>query len=174
MGRSHCIQIRLMRRLPCRQNFQPALRRNTQLILQHETGVTDVVDPLAGSYYFESLTKQLADEAWKLIEEVEEMGGMTKAVEAGLPKLRIEEASAQKQASVDRGETIIVGVNKYKLETQDEIDILQIDNDAVREAQVARLNRMRKSRDEKACKSALDATGQLCQNWQRQYSGICS
>ncbi len=137
--------------------FSARIARNTQLILQHETGVTDVVDPLAGSYYVESLTKQLADEAWTLIEEVEEMGGMTKAVEAGLPKLRIEEASAQKQASVDRGETIIVGVNKYKLETQDEIDILQIDNDAVREAQVARLNRMRKSRDEKACKSALDA-----------------
>ena len=137
--------------------FSARIARNTQLILQHETGVTDVVDPLAGSYYVESLTKQLADEAWTLIEEVEEMGGMTKAVEAGLPKLRIEEASAQKQASVDRGDTIIVGVNKYKLETQDEIDILQIDNDAVREAQVARLNRMRKSRDEKACKSALDA-----------------
>ena len=134
--------------------FSARIARNTQLILQHETGVTDVIDPLAGSYYVESLTKQLADEAWLLIEEVEEMGGMTKAVEAGLPKLRIEEASALKQARIDRGDNVIVGVNKYQLKQQDKIDILEIDNKAVRNAQIARLNRIRNSRDESACVSA--------------------
>ncbi|MGI9350128.1 MAG: methylmalonyl-CoA mutase [Rhizobiaceae bacterium] len=132
------------------------IARNTQLILQHETGVTNVIDPLAGSYYVESLTQQLADEAWKLIEEVEAAGGMTKAVEAGLPKARIEEASAAKQARIDRGEEVIVGVNKYRLKHQDDIDILQIDNTAVRKAQVARLNRMRKTRDQEACNRALE------------------
>ncbi len=136
--------------------FSARIARNTQLILQHETGITDVVDPLAGSYYVESLTKQLTDEAWALIEEVEEMGGMTKAVEAGLPKLRIEEASARKQARIDKGETVIVGVNKYRLKQQDEIDILQIDNNKVRRAQIARLTRVRKNRDEKACQAALE------------------
>ena len=136
--------------------FSARIARNTQLILQHETGVTDVIDPLAGSYYVESLTKQLADEAWLLIEEVEEMGGMTKAVEAGLPKLRIEEASALKQARIDRGDNVIVGVNKYQLKQQDKIDILEIDNKAVRNAQIARLNRIRNSRDESACVSALE------------------
>lgn len=136
--------------------FSARIARNTQLILQHETGITDVVDPLAGSYYVESLTKQLADEAWALIEEVETLGGMTKAVEEGLPKLRIEEASAQKQARIDQGETVIVGVNKYRLKQQDEIDILQIDNDAVREAQILRLNRMRKSRDDAGVKESLE------------------
>ena len=136
--------------------FSARIARNTQLILQHETGITDVIDPLAGSYYVESLTKQLADEAWALIEEVESLGGMTKAVEEGLPKLRIEEASAEKQACIDRGETVIVGVNKYRLKQQEEIDILQIDNDAVREAQISRLNRMRKSRDEATCKKKLE------------------
>ena len=141
--------------------FSARIARNTQLILQHETGVSDVIDPLAGSYYVESLTKQLADEAWLLIEEVENLGGMTKAVEAGLPKLRIEEASALKQARIDRGETIIVGVNKYQLKQQDEIDILDIDNNAVRKAQIARLNRMRKSRDEAACVNALENLTQV-------------
>ncbi|MCP4935868.1 MAG: methylmalonyl-CoA mutase, partial [bacterium] len=136
--------------------FSARIARNTQLILQHETGITDVVDPLAGSYYVESLTRQLADEAWLLIEEVEELGGMTKAVEAGLPKLRIEEASAKKQARIDRGDTVIVGVNKYQLKQQDEIDILNIDNNAVRQAQITRLNRIRKTRDETACTTALE------------------
>ena len=133
------------------------IARNTQLILQHETGVTKVVDPLAGSYYVESLTQNLVDEAWKLIEEVEAAGGMTKAVEAGLPKARIEEASAAKQARIDRGEEIIVGVNKYQPDHNQEIDILKIDNKAVREAQVARLNRIRKTRDQDACDAALAA-----------------
>ncbi len=131
------------------------IARNTQLILQHETGVTNVVDPLAGSYYVESLTQNLVDEAWKLIEEVEAAGGMTKAVEAGLPKARIEEASAARQARVDKGEEVIVGVNKYKLAQQDDIDILEIDNDKVRDAQIARLKRTRKNRDQTACDAAL-------------------
>ena len=131
------------------------IARNTQLILQHETGVTNVVDPLAGSYYVESLTQNLVDEAWKLIEEVEAAGGMTKAVEAGLPKARIEESSAAKQARIDRAEEVIVGVNKYKLDQQDDIDILEIDNTKVRKAQIARLERTRKNRDQSACDAAL-------------------
>lgn len=131
------------------------IARNTQLILQHETGVTNVIDPLAGSYYVESLTQNLVDEAWKLIEEVEAAGGMTKAVEAGLPKARIEESSAARQARVDKGEEVIVGVNKYKLTQQDDIDILEIDNTAVRKAQIARLERTRKNRDQLACDVAL-------------------
>ena len=131
------------------------IARNTQLILQHETGVTNVVDPLAGSYYVESLTQNLVDEAWKLIEEVEAAGGMTKAVEAGLPKARIEESSAAKQARIDRGEEVIVGVNKYRLANQDPVDILEVDNDKVRAAQIARIDRMRKSRDQEACDQAL-------------------
>ena len=133
------------------------IARNTQLILQHETGVTNVVDPLAGSYYVEALTDQLASEAWKLIEEVDEMGGMTKAVASGMPKLRIEEAAARRQAAVDRGDEVIVGVNKYQLETQDEIDILSVDNMAVRDAQIARLSAMRETRDQAACDGALAA-----------------
>ena len=135
--------------------FSARIARNTQLILQEETGVTNVVDPLAGSYYVENLTAQLVDEAWKLIEEVEEMGGMTKAVASGMPKLRIEEAAATRQAMIDRGDEVIVGVNKYRLEKEDEIDILDIDNAAVRDAQVARLNGIRESRDEAQCSAAL-------------------
>jgi len=131
------------------------IARNTQLILQHETGVTNVVDPLAGSYYVESLTQNLVDEAWKLIEEVEAAGGMTKAVEAGLPKARIEESSAARQARIDKGEEVIVGVNKYRLDQQDDIDILEIDNTAVRNAQINRLTRTRKNRDQTACDKAL-------------------
>ncbi len=132
------------------------IARNTQLILQHETGVANVIDPLAGSYYVESLTQSLVDEAWKLIEEVEAAGGMTKAVEAGLPKARIEESAAAKQARIDRGEEVIVGVNKYRLTHQDPIDILEVDNKKVRNAQIARLSRMRKTRDQSACDAALD------------------
>ncbi len=135
--------------------FSARIARNTQLILQHETGVTKVVDPLAGSYYVESLTQQLADEAWKLIDEVESLGGMTKAVEDGLPKRRIEEAATRKQASIDKGDTVIVGVNKYRLETEDDIDILEIDNTAVRKSQIERLKRIRETRDQKACDGAL-------------------
>nr|MBP8932716.1 methylmalonyl-CoA mutase [Paracoccus sp. (in: a-proteobacteria)] len=136
--------------------FSARIARNTQLILQEETGITHVVDPLAGSYYVESLTAELADKAWALIEEVEEMGGMTKAVASGMPKLRIEETAARRQALIDRGEEVIVGVNKYRLAQQDPIDILDIDNVKVREAQIARLKSMRATRDEAACQAALD------------------
>ncbi len=137
-------------------DFSARIARNTQLILQEETGVTNVVDPLAGSYYVEKLTHDLATEAWKLIEEVEEMGGMTKAVASGLPKLRIEESAATRQAMIDRGDEVIVGVNKYRLEKEDHLDILDIDNAAVRAAQVARLEKIRAGRDERACTAALD------------------
>ena len=135
--------------------FSARIARNTQLILQEETGITNVVDPLAGSYYVESLTAELAEKAWALIEEVEEMGGMTKAVASGMPKLRIEESAATRQANIDRGDEVIVGVNKYKLAQEDEIDILDVDNMAVRESQIARLNKMREERDEAACQAAL-------------------
>ena len=136
-------------------DFSARIARNTQLILQEETGITHVVDPLAGSYYVESLTAKLAEEAWKLIEEVEEMGGMTKAVASGMPKLRIEESAARRQAMIDRGEEVIVGVNKYRLAKEDPIDILDIDNVKVREAQIARLEKMRATRDEAKCQAAL-------------------
>ena len=138
-------------------DFSARIARNTQLVLQEETGVTDVVDPLAGSYYVESLTNELVEKAWALMEEVEEMGGMTKAVTSGMPKLRIEESAARRQAMIDRGEEVIVGVNKYRKEQEDPINILDIDNVAVREAQVARLERIRATRDEAVCRQALDA-----------------
>jgi len=137
--------------------FSARIARNTQLVLQEETGITKVVDPLAGSYYVESLTSELVEQARKLIDEVEEMGGMTRAVESGMPKMRIEEASALRQARVDRGEEIIVGVNKYQLAEEPPIDILNIDNSAVREAQIQRINEVRDSRDETVCKKTLKA-----------------
>ncbi|MDG1457522.1 MAG: methylmalonyl-CoA mutase [Pseudoprimorskyibacter sp.] len=136
-------------------DFSARIARNTQLILQEETGITNVVDPLAGSYYVESLTAELADKAWALIEEVQDMGGMTKAVASGMPKLRIEETAARRQAMIDRGDEVIVGVNKYRLEKEDDIDILDIDNQAVREAQVERLAQIRMARDEVACQTTL-------------------
>ena len=136
-------------------DFSARIARNTQLILQEETGVSNVVDPLAGSYYVEKLTADLADAAWRLIEEVDEMGGMTKAVAAGMPKLRIEETAAKRQADIDRGDQVIVGVNKYRLTQEDELDIRDIDNDAVRAAQVKRLENIKKERDEKNCSAAL-------------------
>jgi methylmalonyl-CoA mutase len=135
--------------------FSARIARNTQLILQEETGVTKVVDPLAGSYYVESLTNELIEQAWALIEEVEEMGGMTKAVESGLPKLRIEESAARRQAMIDKGDEVIVGVNKYRKDHEDPIDILDIDNVAVRDAQIARLEAIKASRDGAACEAAL-------------------
>ncbi|MHB0952421.1 MAG: methylmalonyl-CoA mutase [Allorhizobium sp.] len=137
--------------------FSARIARNTQLILQHETGVTKVVDPLAGSYYVESLTNELSEKAWALIEEVEAMGGMTKAVDAGLPKRLIEEAATRRQAAVDKGEEVIVGVNKYRLENEDPIDILEIDNTAVRAAQIKRLAKTRRQRDGAAVEKALAA-----------------
>jgi methylmalonyl-CoA mutase len=136
-------------------DFSARIARNTQLILQEETGITHVVDPLAGSYYVESLTAELAAKAWELIEEVEAMGGMTKAVATGMPKLRIEEAATRRQAAIDRGDEVVVGVNKYKLAAQDPIEILDIDNVAVRQAQIARLSATRAARDEAACLAAL-------------------
>ena len=135
--------------------FSSRIARNTQLILQEETGVTNVVDPLAGSYYVEKLTHDLAEAAWAIIEEVEEMGGMTKAVASGMPKLRIEEAAATRQANIDRGTEVIVGVNKYRREKEDAIDILDIDHAAVRASQIARLEKVRSERDAAACETAL-------------------
>ena len=133
------------------------IARNTQLILQEETGITHVADPLAGSYYVETLTAQLAEEAWKLIEEVESLGGMTKAVASGMPKLRIEESAARRQSLIDRGSDVIVGVNKYQPETDTPVDILSIDNIAVRDSQIARLHTTRAARNEDAAQAALQA-----------------
>ena len=137
--------------------FAARIARNTQLVLQEETGITKVVDPLAGSYYVESLTNDLVAEARKLIDEAEEMGGMTKAVESGMPKMRIEEASALRQARIDRGEEVIVGVNKYQLAEEPAVDIRDIDNTAVREAQIRRIREVRDDRVEVACSKALEA-----------------
>jgi methylmalonyl-CoA mutase len=137
--------------------FSARIARNTQLIIAEETGIPKVIDPLGGSFYVEALTDSLANEAMKLIAEVEELGGMTKAVESGMPKLRIEESAARKQARVDRGEEAVVGVNKYQPEEPEHVDILVIDNTKVRETQIARLERIRRTRDEKACAKALEA-----------------
>ena len=135
--------------------FSARIARNTQLILQEETGITHVADPLAGSYYVESLTAEMADKAWALMEEVEAMGGMTKAVASGMPKLRIEESAARRQALIDRGDEVIVGVNKYQPEHPTHLDILDIDNVAVREAQIARLAATRAARDQGSVQAAL-------------------
>ena len=137
--------------------FSARVSRNTQLILREETGITNVIDPLAGSYYIENLTNSLINKARKLINEVETLGGMTKAVNSGMPKMRIEHSAAERQARIDRGEEVIIGVNKYQPENDDHVDILDIDNTAVREAQIARLERARGERDENACRVALDA-----------------
>jgi methylmalonyl-CoA mutase len=144
--------------------FSARIARNTQLVLQEETGITKVVDPLAGSYYVEKLTNDLASAARKLIDEVEEMGGMTRAVETGMPKLRIEESATQRQARIDRGEETIVGVNKYRQEEETPIDILDIDNAAVRESQIRRLEAVRSTRDEAACGKALLALTEAAGN----------
>jgi len=138
-------------------DFSARIARNTQLVLAEESGITNVADPLGGSFYVEALTAELADKAWALIEEVEALGGMTAAVAAGLPKRRIEEAAAARAARVDRGETAIVGVNRYRLETEDHLDILQIDNEKVRAGQIARIERVRAGRDEAKARAALDA-----------------
>ena len=138
-------------------DFSARIARNTQLILQNETQVTKVVDPLGGSYYVEALTHSLATAAQALIDEAEQMGGMTKAVEAGIPKLRIEEAAARRQARVDRGEDVIVGVNKYQSNEPSPVEVRDIDNAAVREAQIVRLKKLRAERDERKCQAALMA-----------------
>ena len=136
--------------------FSARIARNTQLVIQEETGITKVVDPWGGSYMMESLTQDIADKAWELITEVEDAGGMAKAIETGMPKLRIEEAAAKKQARIDRGDDVIVGVNKYQLQEEADVDILQIDNAAVRESQLARLAGIRESRDETAVEAILE------------------
>ena len=142
--------------------FASRIARNTQLVIQEETGITNVIDPWGGSYMMESLTQEIADKARALISEIDEQGGMAKAIETGLPKLKIEESAARKQARIDRGEDVIVGVNKYILESEDEdeVDILEIDNVAVRESQIARLQTMRDNRDQAAVDEALDAIHQ--------------
>jgi methylmalonyl-CoA mutase len=137
--------------------FSARIARNTQLVIAEETGITNVIDPLGGSYYVESLTHSLAEEARKLIAEVEAMGGMTRAVESGMPKQRIEEAAALRQARIDRDTEVVVGVNKYQPDHEEEIDLLEVDNTKVLENQVARLERIRGSRDEAACQAALQA-----------------
>ncbi|MFD0916449.1 methylmalonyl-CoA mutase [Pseudahrensia aquimaris] len=136
-------------------DFSARIARNTQLMLQHETGVTKVVDPLAGSYYVEKLTGDLIDEAWALMEEIEALGGMTEAINKGMPKARIEEAAAQKQARIDKGDEVIVGVNKFKPSFEAPMDVRDIDNAAVRDAQIARLMRIRKTRNAEAHSTAL-------------------
>ena len=147
-------------------DFSSRIARNTQLIIQEETGITNVVDPWGGSYMMESLTKDIMDKAWQLIEEIEAKGGMAKAIETGLPKLKIEESAAKKQARIDRGEDVIVGVNKYQLETEEDVDILDVDNVAVRESQIKRLAELRANRDEAAVEDALEALYQAAESGQ--------
>ena len=137
--------------------FSARIARNNQLIIAEETGIPHVVDPLGGSYYVEALTNALAEEAWKLIQEVEELGGMTKAVESGMPKMKIEEAAARRQARIDKGDEVVVGVNKYQPKEEAEIPILDVDNAKVRESQITRLNKIKATRDAAACQAALDA-----------------
>jgi len=138
-------------------DFSARIARNTQIVIQEETGMCNVVDPLGGSYYVESLTKELVDRAWEIIEKVEAEGGMAKAVAAGWPKAMIEEAAAAKAARIDRKEEIIVGVNKYRLAKEDPIDILDVDNHKVRAGQIARIEKVKAGRDEAQCQAALDA-----------------
>jgi methylmalonyl-CoA mutase len=137
-------------------DFSARIARNTQLILQEETGITDVVDPWGGSLYVEYLTDQLVEKAWKLIEEVESLGGMAKAIEAGVPKLRIEEAAAKKQARIDSGQDIIVGVNRYQIDEESTIELLEVDNQAVRESQIKRLEQVKSSRNEAKVKESIE------------------
>ncbi len=138
-------------------DFSARIARNTQLFLQEETNMTKVIDPWGGSYYVETLTNELTEKAWALIEEIEELGGMAKAIETGLPKMKIEEAAAKKQAQIDSSTEIIIGVNKYRLETEDAIDILNIDNTVVRQKQMERLAQVKENRDENAVQEALSA-----------------
>jgi len=144
--------------------FSSRIARNTQLIIQEETHITNVIDPWAGSYMMEKLTQDMADEAWKIIEEVNHMGGMTKAVGSGWAKLKIEAAAADKQARIDSGQDVIVGVNKYKLSTEDTVEVRDIDNVKVRDSQIKRLHHIRQSRDNAAVTNALEALTQAAQN----------
>jgi methylmalonyl-CoA mutase len=145
-------------------DFSARIARNTQLFLQEETGITKTVDPWAGSYYVESLTDQITDKAWQLIQEVEELGGMTKAIEAGIPKMRIEEAAAKKQARIDSGIDTIVGVNKYLSPDEDHMDTFEVDNDAVRNEQVDRLKEIKATRNKVKVKKALQALTDCAKN----------
>jgi methylmalonyl-CoA mutase len=138
-------------------DFSARIARNTQIYLQQETHITKTVDPWAGSHVVEKLTEEIAQEAWELIQEVEQLGGMTKAIEAGIPKRRIEEAAAKKQARIDSGQDVIIGVNKYQLEDEDELQILEVDNAKVRQQQMERLQRIKSNRDSKAVEKALDS-----------------
>jgi methylmalonyl-CoA mutase len=138
-------------------DFSARIARNTQLVLQHETDICRVVDPWGGSWHIERLTHQIAEKAWALIKEVEELGGMSKAIETGLPKMKIEEAAARKQARIDGGEDIIVGVNKYQVDEETHVEILDVDNSRVRAQQIDRLNKLKADRDEAAVKKALEA-----------------
>jgi methylmalonyl-CoA mutase len=138
-------------------DFSARIARNTQIYIQEETYITKEIDPWAGSYYVESLTKEIAEKAWALIQEVQELGGMAKAIETGIPKMRIEEAAARTQARIDSGAQTIVGLNKYRLEKEDPIDILEVDNTAVRKQQIERLNDLKVKRDNAAVQKALDA-----------------
>jgi methylmalonyl-CoA mutase len=146
--------------------FSARIARNTQLIIQEETHITSVIDPWAGSYMMEKLTQDMADAAWAIIEEVQAMGGMTRAVDSGWAKLKIEAAAAEKQARIDSGKDVIVGVNKYKLKQEDAIDILEVDNVKVREGQIARLQKIRASRDAAAVHKALEALTAAAQSGQ--------
>jgi len=138
-------------------DFSARIARNTQIVLAEESGITKVVDPLGGSYYVEALTAELVDQAWAMIEEVDRLGGMTKAVASGMPKQRIEQAAAAKQARIDRGEDVIVGVNKYRLAEEEQLDTLEVDNHAVRDAQIARIKAVKAARNDAACQAALSA-----------------
>ena len=147
-------------------DFSARIARNTQIYLQEETGITSFIDPFGGSYYVEKLTEELVEESWKLIQEVEELGGMAKAIETGLPKMRIEEAAARKQARIDSGKDVIVGVNRYQVsnEESDTIDILEVDNTKVRDAQLARLNDLRANRNESNVQLLLEELEQAAKN----------
>ncbi|MBS4217215.1 methylmalonyl-CoA mutase [Bacillus sp. FJAT-49711] len=138
-------------------DFSAQIARNTQIFLQEETGMTDVIDPWGGSYYVESLTKALMERAWKHIEEIEELGGMAKAIETGLPKLRIEEAAARRQAHIDSKRETIIGVNRYQIDNEEQIEILNIDNDAVRQKQIERITMLKHNRNEEKVRAALDS-----------------
>ena len=136
-------------------DFSARIARNTQIYIQEETGITKAIDPWGGSYYVEKLTQQITEKAWERIQEVEELGGMAKAIESGIPKMRIEEAAARKQARIDSGKDIIVGVNRFQLDKEDPIDILEIDNTKVRLSQIERLNKMKADRDEDKVQASL-------------------
>jgi methylmalonyl-CoA mutase len=145
-------------------DFSARIARNTQIYLQAETGITDYIDPYGGSYYVEKLTEELAEEAWKLIQEVEELGGMAKAIETGIPKMRIEESAARKQARIDSSQDIIVGVNRYELEIPTEIEILEVDNSRVRLSQIERLKKMKAERNSEETLASLEKLAEAAQN----------